>query len=264
MRSGNKAIISTFKEYLKTFNPSYTCPRQLASDPEASIIISGLNDVIYNSIFIKNPTNTDALVQELQDFQKALAKPLTIWTTAETMTPGLDNILARHFVTPGAFYGMLLDLDEVNLESQQTKIIIEPIENDIQARTYAKVLCEIFAMQDLSPIFAPWTLHMYNPDKSYCLNYLAKINHVIAGVCTLVIDKSFEKFKTGGFYHACVLPEFRNKGVATAMANYRIRIAKELGLQYLSIILEADAMAKGYCDRLGFKHYQSMTPYYII
>ena len=67
----------------------------------------------------------------------------------------------------------------------------------------------------------------------------------------------------GGFYNAAVKPEGRGKGVATAMARQRIMDAKELEIDHISIILMADAMARGYCEKLGFKDCCEITPYLI-
>ena len=94
-------------------------------------------------------------------------------------------------------------------------------------------------------------------------SYIARVHGVVAGVCALVIDEKFNNCSTGGLYDGCVLPEFRKLGVGTAMACYRIKVAQALGLQSLSIVLMSDGMARGYCNRLGFKKHHVMTPYYI-
>jgi hypothetical protein len=51
--------------------------------------------------------------------------------------------------------------------------------------------------------------------------------------------------------------------VATAMASHRVKKAKALGLEYLSVILMSDAMARGYCEKLGFKNYKTLTPFFL-
>lgn len=46
------------------------------------------------------------------------------------------------------------------------------------------------------------------------------------------------------------------------MANYRLKIAEDLGLDYLSITVMSDAITRGYCKRLGFVTHNLMAPYY--
>ncbi len=258
----DQAILSMFKEYFKSFqNTDYQ--RFLKYDPEATVILSNINETLYNSICIKNPINNEKLIEEIKGIQQSLGKPLTAWITSETNSAGLEQMLKDKFESPGRFYGMLLDLNEVNLSPISKKITIESVRNISQAQDYARVFCEVFHFPNMLNDIEQWVIKQYEMDTPVCINYLAKIDGMLAGTSALTINRGFNELKTGGFYNAGVIPKFRKSGIGTAMACHRIHAARELGLDYLSIVLMSDAMARGYCERLGFKNYQPMTPYFI-
>jgi ribosomal protein S18 acetylase RimI-like enzyme len=63
-----------------------------------------------------------------------------------------------------------------------------------------------------------------------------------------------------GLYWLGVHPDFRNQGIATALVEYRMNIAKELG--YTSIIAQNMTPSLGLYKRLGFKQ-QGELPLYM-
>lgn len=157
---------------------------------------------------------------------------------------------------------MLLHLNQSQLMPSPNSIHIETVNTASQAKEFAKIYSEVFHLA-ITKECEQWAIKQYEMDNATCINFIARLEGQIAGVSSLAIDRTFQGFKTGGFYNACVLPEFRNKGIGSAMACHRIQIAKEMGLENLSIVLMSDAMARGYCEKLGFKNYQTMTPFYI-
>ncbi|MBA2650800.1 MAG: GNAT family N-acetyltransferase [Tatlockia sp.] len=263
MEKEDKAILSTFVEVFKSFQLDPIIQPSLKYDPTAVISIANLDELFFNGICIKNPLDQKKLIEELQDTQHNLGKPLTIWVTAETQIPEFEEMLKARFESPGSFYGMLLDLKQAKLSFSHENIIVEPVTNKEQAHDFAKIYCEVFHFPRLQEHTTRWAIKQYEIDNPVCMNYLSKIDGVVAGVSSLAIDRNFKTFNAGGFYNACVLPEFRKSGIATAMATHRVNAAKALGLEYLSIVLMSDAMARGYCEKLGFINHNTMTPYYI-
>lgn len=259
----DKAILSTFVEVFKSFQTDTITQPSLKYDPTAIISIANLDALFFNGIYIKNPLDQKKLIEELQNIQHNLGKPLTIWVTAETQIPEFEEMLKARFESPGSFYGMLLDINQAKLSSSHEKITVELVKNKEQANDFAKIFCEVFHFPSLLEHTAKWAINQYEMNNPVCMNYISKINSVVAGVSSLAIDRNFKTFNAGGFYNACVLPEFRKSGIATAMATHRVNVAKALGLEYLSIVLMSDAMARGYCEKLGFINYKTMTPYYI-
>lgn len=263
MKKEDKAVLSTLIEMFKSFQANYPLQPRFQYDPMATVSITGLNSHLYNSIFIKRPTDQLKLLDELRSFQKKLNKPLTLWLTAETEAVGFEKKLSEQFESPGAFYGMLLDLKNSQLSSIPENITIESVSSPQAADTFAGIFCESFHLEPLFNAVKEWIITQYESNTPTSLNYIAKLDGINAGVSSLVIDTDFKEFKTGGFYNACVLPNYRKQGIATAMACYRASAAKKLGLEYLSIILMSDAMARGYCEKLGFKNYSTMTPFFL-
>lgn len=263
MEKEDKAILSTFVEVFKSFQADTITQPSLKYDPTAVISIANLDALFFNGIYINNPLDQKKLIEELQDLQLDLGKPLTIWVTAETQTPEFEEMLKARFESPGPFYGMLLDLNQAKPPSSPGKITVELVTNKEQANDFAKIYCEVFHFPSLLEHTARWAIKQYEIDNPVCMNYLSKIDGVMAGVSSLAIDQNFKAFNAGGFYNACVLSEFRQSGIATAMASHRVNVAKALGLEYLSIVLMSDAMARGYCEKLGFINHKTMTPYYI-
>lgn len=263
MHKEDKAILSTFVEVFKSFRLDQIEQPQLTYDPTAQLIIANLNEVFFNSVCIKRPLSHDKLIGELQDLQRSLNQPLTVWITPETEDNEFEAELKKHFESPGAFYGMILDINNANFAKTNKNIKIKLVKNDTDATVFSKIYCEIFHFPNLVQHVEQWANLQRKMDNPTCLNYIATIDGSNVGVSTLVIDKNFTEFKTGGFYNACVLPQYRNLGVATAMACHRIETSKTLGLEYLSIILMSNAMARGYCKKLGFNDCKTLTPYFI-
>lgn len=263
MQLEEKAILSTWLNYLNALKINSFAGRALTNDPKALIALTGTREYLYNSVFINTPENDAALIQELQDLQGDINLPLTVWLSPLTQSPTIAVLLKQKFITPGSFYGMLLDVHQANITTCPKGITIEQISTKEQAQKYATIFCEEFNFPNLlEPTVAMVVEQMNAPEQLGC-SFIARIDGELAGISTLIVDKSFTAFKTGGLYNACVLPRFRKYGVGTAMACHRVHVAKELGLDYLSILLMSDAMARGYCERLGFISYGAMTPFYI-
>src|SRR3990167_5631226 len=115
MQKEDAAIISTFVETFKSFQLNQVIQPSLKYDPTATVVLTDLDEVFFNSICIKQPINDDKLIEELQAIQRTLNKPLTIWITPETQGQEFEKKLKEQFESPGAFYGMLLDLKSANL-----------------------------------------------------------------------------------------------------------------------------------------------------
>lgn len=259
----DRAILSTFKEVFKSYKINSCKQPAVHSDPDATVIITDINEIFYNSICLMQPEHQEELIEGLKAVQYKLGKPLTVWMTPETQAPGLEQLLQQHFDTPGPFYGMILNLANANVVQSDVGITIERVESFEQAKDYANLFSSVFEFPNLRNPTMTWAMEQYRVDAPVCINYIARVDGVLAGVSTLVIDRTFQEFKTGGLYNGCVLPEFRAIGVATAMACHRVSEAKQLGLENLSTVLKSDGLARGYCEQLGFKNQQTLTPYFI-
>ncbi|MCL5070175.1 MAG: GNAT family N-acetyltransferase [Actinobacteria bacterium] len=259
----DKAILSTWIYYLDSLkSQSAVTIKSLMQDRASYAVITKITENLYNSIFLKQPRNNIELCEELRIIQSKLKLPLTAWVTPETETKDL-SYMVKNFKSPGSFYGMLLDLEKAQITPCPDYIEIHPVESKQDINDYANAFCRIFQFPSMLGPTIGWLERQLNKKAPSIRSYIAKINGEIAGISSLIINKDFTSFKTGGLYNGGVLPQFRNRGVGTAMACYRVNIAKSMQLKNLSILLMSDAMARGYCERLGFIEYSPLTPFYI-
>lgn len=135
--------------------------------------------------------------------------------------------------------------------SQTGPVIVKPIvvksfskENDLLS-VWAKIVQQVFYPQDPkksdSILEGEKRLSVYS---TYCLSYL---NGQVVGAAVLRIQEN-----VGGLWSGAVLPEARNKGVATAMAIHRIQIATDKGCKEVFTIFDPQQATGNYFIRLGF------------
>lgn len=93
-------------------------------------------------------------------------------------------------------------------------------------------------------------------------HYLSYIDGKAVGTGTLFITKSDDGKLIGGLWNGGVLEEARGKGAGTSSAIRRVSDAMDLGVDSLNCTLMSDAMAWGYCKRLGFQKLFQMFPYF--
>jgi ribosomal protein S18 acetylase RimI-like enzyme len=257
-----KSIASTLRQVFQNFHfqPSVA----LASDHTAKSFISGWDAFFFNNILLEGPSDPENLISEIKHIHGSLKKPLMIWTTPETIQDKearLTKSLESAFSTHGAFFGMLLDLSHVNFSADLSPdITIEAVHDEQSSTEFSKILCHVFQMRLIEDKMAQWALQQTRTSSPGAINYVAKCHGVPAGVSSLFLNSPL---KTGGLYNAAVLPEYRKSGVGTAMAEHRAQVAHSMGLETLSIILMSDAMALGYCERMGFKKICEFTPYFV-
>lgn len=261
----NRVILSTMLEVFQSFKlkPSV----HFSEDPMAQSYISGWDAFFFNNIVIKRPKDSEKLVAEIKRFHEALKKPLLIWTTPETIQDrksSLTQALSQNFSSHGSFQGMLLDLNDADLsESLSDSVEIREVKDEKSSHDFSIILCDVFQMKPIQKEMAAWVLKQSQSPFPSAYNYLAIVKGVPVGVSSLFINRSFSEVKTGGLYNAGVLPEYRKLGIGSVMAKHRVEVAKSMGVENLSIILMSDAMARGYCERMGFKKFGEFTPYFL-
>ncbi|KTD56750.1 Acetyltransferase (GNAT) family protein [Legionella santicrucis] len=259
-----KAVLSMWLTYLKSLKTQHALKEPILScAPNAAMVITGVNQNLFNSIILQTPIDKFRLIDELRTTQKNLDLPLTAWLSSDTDLADFSDMLERNFDSPGPFYGMLLEVEQAIPFTHSAKITIEQVKGLEQAEEYAQIFCKVFHFPSLFHPTISWAVAQYENSKPSGLSYIARVDGVAVGVCSLMFDDDLKECQAGGLYNACVLPEFRKMGIGTAMANHRVLVAKEMGLDYISILLMSDAMARGYCERLGFVHQNTLTPFYV-
>ena len=261
----DQAAFSTYISYLASFQQQQRgLKTPLSSDPGSGYIFAGVDENLYNCVFVANPTDDEAFINELIELKATQNNlPLTVWTTINTTSHTIDDSLSKQFFSPGAFFGMVLDLEQANVKPVKPGITIERVISPAQAEKFSELFCRNFNFKNMRQRMTEYMIYQGQIAEPDCLNYLARYEGEYVGTSSLMLDKQFNLFATGGLYNACVDENYRQLGVGYAMAAHRIQVAKELNLKKLSIILMSDAMARGYCQRLGFKAISTFTPYII-
>ncbi len=175
----------------------------------------------------------------------------------------MPQLLKRNYKTSGPNFGMVLDVNETNLSPKKPGIDIVKVETEQQVDQFIDIYVNVFGFQSEIDFFRKLFLEILHCQSPPWINYLGTLNGEAVGCSSLTLNRDDKGKLLGGFYNAAVKPEARGRGIATAMACQRVKDAKELGIDYITIILMADAMARGYCEKMGFKDICRIIPYLI-
>lgn len=89
-------------------------------------------------------------------------------------------------------------------------------------------------------------MKMFAVEGTQC--YLARIDGRVVGGATLAV-----RGRIAGFFGASTLPEFRNRGVQTALLHTRLRSAAEAGCQLAMSLAQPGSHSQRNITRLGFQ-----------
>lgn len=256
----DQQILSTFIDYMLGYkaNDSFCNNIHLDSSPDAIFAISSTQQSIYNNVFIKDVICPIKLAKEFAECQLELKIPLTVWVTEQTKGRSqIETHFYNAFSSPGAFYGMSLDLtNEECLPIVDCHFRIEEVKNIDQAEQFSELFCRGFNFQSMFAKKLQLTRNQLSENPSTAINCIAKVNNIPVGIASLLLNG-----KSGGLYDGCVLPEYRCQGVGQLLAQYLVNKAKQSGMKQLSVVLMSDAMARGCCERLGFVNYSTLVPF---
>lgn len=207
---------------------------------------------IFKGVFKANLSGSeaDATIQETIEWFKHRNAPFFFWWTSQGTQPADlgERLIAHGFsVFEKDAPAMAADIDTLNWENPRpSDLQMKPVMNDQQLLQWKQVFLDAFSI----PEFAgqawvdatraarvgqtPWqlllgTLH----DQPVCCGLL----YCGAGVAGLI--------------GLGTLPEYRRKGIGSAMQLERLRIARELGYRYA--VLFASEMGYSPYLKLGFK-----------
>ncbi len=145
-----------------------------------------------------------------------------VWFSGPYIESLAQNLEERGLIQVGSLAGLSLDLAKYVFSAVDIEIIPVATEElfqkwcDIHARTWNKS-CEVTDLffKGLNPI---------SNQEGRCFLFLAKFQDIFVG-CSL-LDIQGEQ---AGCYWDCVLPEYRGRGIGTAMVHHRVNQAAEKG-----------------------------------
>ena len=155
----------------------------------------------------------------------------------------------------GPLAGLYLDLAKYAPSSSDIEII--PVTTEelfqkwcyIHARTWNK-------SYEVTDLFFKGLNPTSNSD-GRCFLFLAKFQDLFVGCSLLDIQG-----KQGGCYWDCVLPEYRNRGIGTAMIHRRVKVAHERGCT--SVVAQCLNSSLPLYLKAGFKKYSDMALFRLV
>lgn len=243
------------------------CWRQMAKTRDIAIqknnvavcIDSGTQESLLNSVISFSPSaaNLAKEVKKLEDLYAAKRIPFCWWIPQGPLFNNIDKKLTeRGFGQTMEVKGMALDFSTIPLEwalPENMRIV--------QATTpqhFSDWMGALRIAFDMEKDMANWYKGMFekmgkSTDTMLC--YIAYYADTPVSALTLFLDK-----KVASFYNVGTIPDFRQKGLTTAMTHYCLDIARKRG--YTWATLQANSNSVRLYNRMGFNSYTDYRLYF--
>lgn len=246
------------------------CWRQLAKTRDIAIqstnvavcMDSGTQESLLNSVisFTPQAVHIAKEIKKLEAFYAAKRIPFCWWIPHGPLFNNIDKaLLERRFGQTMEVKGMALDFTNLSLEWTFPDNI-----QIVQATTpqhYSDWMEALRIAFDMETGMANWYKGMFeklarmssNADAMLC--YIAYDGEMPVSALTLFLDK-----KVASFYNVGTIPDFRHKGLTTAMTHYCLDVARKRG--YTWATLQANPNSVRLYNRMGFNTYIDYRLYF--
>ncbi len=225
----------------------YLNQARLVRIPDYTIVDSGLPDDTFNYVLRADFNDRDAekKISEVTAYFKSREIPFSWWNSPSDQP---DN-LVKHLECAGYrntenYKAVYFNLDDLNTDSvdmhQELKIIRALDQQSL--RDFAVVLAnDPFSFEK----YFAWLADVISEDDpiEYYVGYVNNVPVVRGLVCYYA--------NVAGLYWLSTVPVMRNRGYATAMQQYRLKLAKDRGYQIA--VLQASEQGFPLYQRLGYK-----------
>lgn len=248
-------ILAFYDETQRQNNEPYGARREVT--PEVVRFVNLLSPNSYVMYSRLNESNADRVIQEQIDYYKGLGHNFE-WKLYDHDTPAdlKDRLVAHGFAAPDEEEALLaLDLENLPSELQQSFAI------DIREITDPDQLGDVFGVQeqvwgeDFSDFAAEiGEILRYRPDA---------LKMFVAYVDDVPVSSAWIDFQPGspfsGLWGGSTLPQYRKRGIYTALLAKRAHLAKERGVRFLTI--DASPMSRPIVEKHGFQFLGYTYPY---
>ncbi len=191
--------------------------------------------------------NADAAIAESRELMRAKGVPGS-WHVGPSMRPGdIGERLLAHGFERSSEPGMAADLDDIPEIEQPPGLTIERVGSEAELDNYAEVLSLGFGE---GPKEARWVRSMYSKiglgGAVPWRHYLGRIDQRPVATATLFLAAG-----AAGVYFVSTVPDFRGRGIGSAITRASMLAARELG--YHKAVLGSSPMGHGVYRRLGFE-----------
>ncbi|MFA8450929.1 MAG: GNAT family N-acetyltransferase [Bacteroidales bacterium] len=213
----------------------------------------------FNSIF--NTTKDESGLEEILEKAKDYFAPKehVYWSTnkPENIDNQYKNIFDKYgYLCGGVYTGVMKNLNtQLNTPNINPDIKIKKITQAEEYKSYIDIITIGFGLNNEVKKEFEKKLDILN-EKLNLTHYLAFFNNKPCSVAT-----SFYHNKTVGLYNAATLPEYRKKGVFTAIMNIALSNAQNKGCNYAVAQLMGKKQASGLVNTFDFEEVAYFTPY---
>lgn len=228
-------------------NPS-SLPHAEYRDNSLRILYAvGVHFPACNGVIEKGSSLTPEVIAETVALFKQKELPFVWWTK--------DPILSKHgFQFGGTMKGVALDLTKMDIASSSMTIQVVETEQDLLAFNRISEECFGYAPQTAQDFLKLFRTAM---EKKTQTHFVAYINNIPVGIASL-----FTAPETSGIWNLATLPEYRCKGIATALCREALNLAKKKNYKEATAVLMPKGLAAGVFAKLGFKEVDDL-PFYI-
>jgi GNAT superfamily N-acetyltransferase len=207
------------------------------------MVLSQLPESIFNALFKVDLSKCSfkQIVSEINKHTNHL--PFSVWIESPNLKSEITHFFeSEKFNYFGWLPVMVIGTDISFNKSLPENIDIVQHEASTDLTAWMGVFSNVFMFDHhvshtLQTIFEKMARHL--------IHFSAMIDGKVVGTASLFMDDEM-----AGFYNLGVLPSYRNKGIASALHNARLKTAKEMGFSYAT--LQATPMAIELDKSIGF------------
>lgn len=213
--------------------------------------------VVFNSV-IETKLNEQNCAKVIKDIKECYQhKPFCWWLTDFT-SPHLlnENLEKAGFERGSSFVGMIYSLaHHITIPDEIANIQVKEVTDQNLLDDWIKPMQKAFGIDDMSTRYCLKVFKESINDKRL-KHYYVEDKGKIVGTGTLFIEDN-----VSGFYNMAVVPEYRNRKIATAIKWHRLKVSHELGAK--NAILQSSTMGRALDMRIGFKPVSEFIPYFL-
>lgn len=263
-----KLVREAFIASFTSFHATEKLPRaEVSIQEKLTRYCSGLDQALLNGV-IENALDVEERKEELAKVKAHFQEkglPFSWWLDQDQNSPVLQDFLKEEgFNCPGLFMGLYKDLrEEMGEERLPPGVALERIvPGDERWETWVDVFRQSFKFSEEAAVgYMEMMISMDDHPELTVRHYLGICDGQPAAVGSTLAVKRPGLPGIGYLCNAGVLEPFRRRGIGQASAHRRLLDLKSGGCEVATIVLMSDAMAQGYCSRLGFEKCYRLYPY---
>lgn len=230
-----------------------------------------LNEICFNNLvdywkaLAINPLFTEEHISISTGINNPLFNPIFSTEHAKSLPPQNNNILSSFW--HDSVRNQAISVGTLEPILQKVPVMSMQLDREFKQKSTPDITIEILKSNNLSDWITPvQTAFEMDSTMALCyrncleknsdkfIHFLAKSGERIVGAGSLFLHTEI-----AGFYNVSVLPEYRRKGIGTALHFARLNEAKNRGYDYAT--LQATPMAAKLGRDLGFKTHSELSIY---